>query len=176
MNVLITGGASGIGLASALYFSERGHRVFTIDVKDAEKNTGVEHFVSDITDEDTLIGVKKALSDRDIRLDAIISVAGIHTMQSLVEGETDGMKRLIDINLFGAMLTVRVFHEMLVEKGRVIIVTSEVATYTPMPFNGLYNVSKTALDCYADALRQELNLLHFRVRHQLQLHFHFVYF
>ena len=28
-----------------------------------------------------------------------------------------------------------------------------------MPFNGLYSVSKTALDCYAQALRQELNLL-----------------
>ena len=44
-----------------------------------------------------------------------------------------------------------------------IIVTSEVATYSPMPFNGIYNVSKTALECYADTLRQELNLLGQRV-------------
>jgi len=40
-----------------------------------------------------------------------------------------------------------------------VIVTSEVASLDPMPFNGLYNVSKTALDCYAQALRQELNLI-----------------
>ena len=37
--------------------------------------------------------------------------------------------------------------------------TSEVASLDPMPFNGLYNVSKTALDSYSQALRQELNLL-----------------
>jgi len=45
------------------------------------------------------------------------------------------------------------------EKGRIVILTSEVATLDPMPFNGLYNISKTALECYAQALRQELNLL-----------------
>jgi NAD(P)-dependent dehydrogenase (short-subunit alcohol dehydrogenase family) len=39
------------------------------------------------------------------------------------------------------------------------IVTSEVASFDPLPFNGLYNVSKTALDAYAQALRQELGLI-----------------
>ena len=43
--------------------------------------------------------------------------------------------------------------------GRIIIVTSEVASLDPMPFNGLYNVTKSALDTYAQALRQELNLI-----------------
>ena len=47
--------------------------------------------------------------------------------------------------------------------GRIIIVTSEVASLDPLPFNGLYNVSKTALDCYAQSLRQELNLLNQKV-------------
>ena len=80
-------------------------------------------------------------------------------MAALVESEFAEIKRIVDINLLGTMLTVRSFHKLLKQNGRVIIVTSEVATYTPMPFNGLYNISKSALDCYADALRQELNLL-----------------
>ena len=53
----------------------------------------------------------------------------------------------------------RIFHSLLVAKGRVVIVTSEVAALDPMPFNGLYSTAKTALDTYAQALRQELNLL-----------------
>ena len=57
------------------------------------------------------------------------------------------------------MLVNNVFHSKLNKKGKIIIVTSEVAGFDPMPFNGLYNISKTALDCYAQALRQELNLI-----------------
>ena len=53
----------------------------------------------------------------------------------------------------------RLFHSLLTESGRIILVTSEVAYLDPMPFNGLYSVSKTALECYAQALRQEINLL-----------------
>ena len=80
-------------------------------------------------------------------------------MASLVESDFAAMKRLLDVNLEGTMLTNRVFHSLLKENGRIVILTSEVAAYDPVPFNGLYNVSKTALECYAQALRQELNLL-----------------
>ena len=61
------------------------------------------------------------------------------------------------------MLVNKTFHDCLKNNGKVVIVTSEVATFDPMPFNGLYNVSKTALDCYSQALRQELNLLNQKV-------------
>ena len=116
-------------------------------------------FTADIRDESALLKVKDALVEKGVKLDVIVCVAGVHTMAALAESEFSEMKRIIDINLIGTMLTVRTFHSLLSGSGRVVVVTSEVATYTPMPFNGLYNVSKTALDCYADALRQELNLL-----------------
>ena len=57
------------------------------------------------------------------------------------------------------MLVDRVFYDRLAKHGRILVVTSEVAAFDPLPFNGLYNVTKTALDSYAQALRQELNLL-----------------
>ena len=80
-------------------------------------------------------------------------------MASLVESDYAVMKKVVDVNLSGTMLVNRVFYSCLAEQGRIIIVTSEVAGFDPMPFNGLYNVTKTALDAYAQALRQELNLL-----------------
>ena len=163
MKVLITGAASGIGGALVDYFSMRGHTVYAIDVKEIEAREGIIPFLADITDEESLKTVSEYIKTDGAELDALVCVAGIHTMAALAETDFSRIKRVIDVNLIGTMLTCRVFHSNLSEKGRVIIVTSEVATYAPMPFNGLYNVSKTALDSYADALRQELNLLGQRV-------------
>lgn len=152
MNVLITGAASGIGRATADYFIRRGHPVFGIDRKPAE---GFSCFAADITDENALLQIRDKLPE----LDAIVNVAGIHIMASLVECDYAKMKTVVDVNLAGTILVNRVFHSRLKKDGRILIVTSEVASLDPLPFNGLYSVTKTALDAYAQALRQELNLL-----------------
>ena len=163
MNILITGAGSGIGQAVSGYFKDLGHTVYGIDVKYGDAENLKYSFVADITSEKQLNEVKERLILDNVKLDALINIAGVHKMASLAESDFNTMKRVIDINLCGTMLVCRVFHSLLKEKGRVIIVTSEVASLDPMPFNGLYNVSKTALDCYAQALRQELNLIGQRV-------------
>ena len=159
MNVLITGAASGIGAAAADLFIKNGHTVYALDRAPIAEREGLFSFVCDVTDEGALEVAFSHLCERGIALDAILLVAGIHRMASLVEGESDTLRRVIDVNLLGAMLTVRAFHPLLSGKGRIVIVTSEVASLDPLPFNGLYSLSKTALDAYAQALRQELGLL-----------------
>lgn len=159
MNLLITGTASGIGLAAADCFLRRGHMVFGIDVLPSRERENFYGFLGDITDETSLMPICKYLVERGIVLDAIINIAGIHVMASLVESDSALMKKTVDVNLWGTIQVNRVFHRCLGEKGRILIVTSEVAGFDPMPFNGLYNVTKTALDTYAQALRQELNLI-----------------
>lgn len=156
LNVLITGAASGIGRAAAEYFIDRGHTVYGVDIADC----GLSHsFVADVTIEASLVAVRAELSREGVIFDAILCIAGVHDMVSLVESDFTAIKRIIDVNLLGTALTCRTFHPLLAECGRFVILTSEVATYAPMPFNGIYNVSKTALECYAQALRQELGLL-----------------
>lgn len=159
MNILITGAASGIGCAAADYFIERDHAVFGVDVSPAAERENFRSFVADITDEQSLIRIRDYFAENGVELDAILNIAGIHMMASLVETDYSRMKKVVDINLSGTMLVNRVFYRCLKPKGRIVIVTSEVAGFDPMPFNGLYNVTKAALDCYAQALRQELNLI-----------------
>ena len=159
MNLLITGAASGIGEAVVKRFVEQGHTVYGIDLIKMESSGNSYGFAADITHADALENIKKYLLDNNITLDAILNIAGIHRMASLVESDYAKMKKVVDVNLSGTMLVNRVFYDRLAERGRIIIVTSEVAAFDPMPFNGLYNVTKTALDTYAQALRQELNLL-----------------
>ena len=156
--IFITGIASGIGKATAERLLADGHEVFGVDMKEGAP-AGSRSFICDITDTSNLTVIAEKLSLEGITLDVIINAAGIHTMCSLVEGDYEKMQRLIEVNLCGAMLVNRLLHPLLAKEGRIVIVTSEVAPLDPMPFNGLYNISKTALDSYAQALRQELNLL-----------------
>lgn len=158
MNILITGASSGIGKAVKDYFIDNGHSVFALDVNEIKKEERLFSFVADIKDINSLNKVKEYLDSNNIGLDVIINVAGIHKMASLVESDFNEMKKVIDVNLIGTMLVNKVFYPLLTKEGRIVIVTSEVAPFDPLPFNGLYNVSKTALDSYAQALRQELNL------------------
>ena len=159
MVLLITGAASGIGQAVTERFLEGGHTVYGIDLKKTEDRDRYHGFAADITDEASLRRVREQLLEKGVILDAILNIAGIHMMASLVESDPAKMKRLVDVDLFGAMLVDRVFYDRLAKEGRIVIVTSEVAAFDPMPFNGLYSVAKTALDAYAQALRQELHLL-----------------
>ena len=159
MKVLITGIASGIGQATANKFLENNHIVYGIDVQTIESKENLYTYKVDITDEASLINIKQELLNNNVSFDIIINIAGIHKMASLIEEDYSTLKRLIDINLLGTMLVNKTFHPLLKKDGRIIIVTSEVAPLDPMPFNGLYNVSKTALDSYSQALRQELNLI-----------------
>lgn len=159
LNVLITGIASGIGKAVKDYFLLNKHRVYGIDLFEVESEENLFTYVADIKDEDRLLSICSKFKQNSIEFDVIINIAGVHKMASLVESDFKDIKNLIDINLLGTMLVNNIFHPVLKEKGRIIIITSEVAGFDPMPFNGLYNVSKTGLDCYAQALRQELNLI-----------------
>ena len=159
ITALITGAASGIGAATAGRFKEAGSRVYSLDKNSVTSGISDVSFTCDITDKESLERVALELQERNEQLDVIVCAAGIHTMVSFVEGDVDRIKRIIDVNLLGTVQTVHALYPYLKPNGRIIIVTSEVAVYDPMPFNGLYNVSKTALDCYAQALRQELNLL-----------------
>ena len=163
MNVLITGAASGIGQATKEYYLNNNHNVIALDIKEIKEQENLKSFIVDITNEESLNNVNDYLINNNIKLDVIINIAGIHKMASLVENNFNDIKKLIDINLIGTMLVNNVFHKSLKEKGKIIIITSEVATFDPLPFNGLYNISKNALESYAQALRQELNLLNQKV-------------
>lgn len=162
-NILVTGSASGIGKATVEILLNKGYYVFGIDIIKMDDSNNLKSFICDITDEIQLNNVSEYFKTENIVLDAIINVAGIHKMASLVENKYTDLKKLININLLGTMNVNNKFHQFIKKEGRIVIVTSEVASFDPLPFNGLYNISKTALDSYAQALRQELNLLNQKV-------------
>lgn len=158
MNVLITGIASGIGKALSEVYLSNGINVYGIDINEVV-NENIKSFKCDITNVLELQKIKELLDSSNIMFDMIINVAGIHKMISFIEGNCNDMKKMVDVNLCGVMNVNNVFYSNLNRKGKIIILTSEVAGFDPLPFNGLYSVTKIALDAYAQGLRHELNLL-----------------
>ena len=73
---------------------------------------------------------------------------------------SDGdFQRIFDINLRGAFLVNKTFLPLLKTGSRILITTSELAPLDPLPFTGIYAITKAALDKYAYSLAMELQLL-----------------
>jgi len=84
-------------------------------------------------------------------------------LNSLVEIEHDKFEKIFKINLFGAFLINKTFLPLLKDRSKIIMTTSELAPLDPLPFTGLYAITKSALDKYAYSLRMELQLLNISV-------------
>jgi NAD(P)-dependent dehydrogenase (short-subunit alcohol dehydrogenase family) len=80
-------------------------------------------------------------------------------LDSLVEMSSEDFERIFRINLGGAYLVNKLFIPLLKDNSRILITTSELAPLDPLPFTGIYAVTKAALDKYAYSLRMELQLL-----------------
>lgn len=159
MNIFVTGASGGIGYSVVSRLVKQGIKVYATDNTEREMPEGVTFYRADITSEDDIIAISDKLAEDGITLDAIINIAGIFAIGSYIETDAETLRRIFEINYFGAVLVNKTLHKLLKPDGRIIITTSEVAPLVPLPFNSLYSVSKTALDSYADGLRQELNLL-----------------
>lgn len=159
MQILVTGAGSGIGLAIAERFAENGHTVHAIDIKPFEGTRNIVPYTADITEEASLLSVRSELERNSVLLDCILDVAGIFFMDSFLEADENRLRSIFEVNLLGAVRVNRIFFPLLRRNGKIFIVTSEVAPLDPLPFNGIYGVSKTALDAYAQALRHEAGLL-----------------
>ena len=128
MNVLITGCSNGIGKSVIEKFASNNHFCIGLDVVESKNSwENIVNFVCDITNYDSLSKVENYLNEHNIKLDLIINIAGIHKMASLVETDFNYIKKLIDINLTGTMLVNHTFYKYLTNKGKIIILTSEVA-------------------------------------------------
>lgn len=156
--ILITGAYGGMGKATAKALSESGFRVFALDrvLGDAEEN--IIPIQADITDEDSVKSAFSQIGSIVDELFAIIHFAGIYMLDSLVEMDSEEFERIFRINLGGAFLVNKTFLPLLKTDSRIIMTTSELAPLDPLPFTGIYAVTKSALDKYAYSLRMELQL------------------
>lgn len=157
-SILVTGAYGGMGKATAKALKDRGFRVFALDKVVGDEEENIIPIKADITDENSIKSAFDHVSKMTDELFAIIHFAGIYMLDSLVEMESEAFERIFKINLGGVYLVNKTFVPLLKSGSSIVITTSELAPLDPLPFTGVYAVSKGALDKYAYSLCMELQL------------------
>ena len=164
--VIITGGTSGIGKALAYEFGRHGASVLITGREEAALTATVREFTAkgitivgvraDATRvEDNNRMVEEALR-RYARVDILVNNAGI-SMRAVFESvDTDVIRKVMDINFFGAMLATKAcLPEIIRNKGSIVGISS-IAGFRGLPARTGYSASKFALNGFLEALRTEL--------------------
>ncbi|SEF83903.1 short chain dehydrogenase [Thermomonospora echinospora] len=160
--IAITGGARGIGLATARALAARGARVAVGDidetaVKEAGERIGALALRVDVTDRASFAAFLDAVERELGPLDVLVNNAGIMPIGP-VTGESDAdARRCLDVNVHGVMTGTKLALERMLPRGAGQIVNiASVAGVLPTPGLALYNASKAAVVAFTEATRLEV--------------------
>lgn len=161
--LVITGGSSGIGLATTSLFAERGWCVFELS-RHGVSREGVTHIDCDVCDADSVHQAIAAVLRQTDRIDVVISNAGFGISGAVEFTDLREAERQIDVNFMGAVrLTQAVLPQLRKQQGGRIIYTSSVAATLAVPYQAFYSASKAAINALALALQNEVRDFGIRV-------------
>ena len=162
--IVLSGVSGGMGLATAKRLTAAGYHVFGLDIKEpSEKLDNLTFIKTNLRDLGSVTSSFNIVKEVTSEIDSIISMAGIYDLNSLIEMKEEDFIRIFDINVFAIYRLNKVFVPLLKDKGKVVIVSSELAPLDPLPFTGLYGITKTTIEKYAYSLRMELQLINKQV-------------
>jgi len=163
--VIITGGSSGIGKALAIEFGSRGSRV----VITGRNKIVLDEAVAEISAQGiTVVGINADVSREEDnkqmaanvistfgRIDVLINNAGISMRASFEDVHLDVVRKVMDINFYGAVYATKYcLPEIEKNKGSIVGVSS-IGGYRGLPGRSGYSASKFALTGFLEVLRTE---------------------
>ncbi len=149
---MIIGGSSGIGLSICGKLIAMGDAVTCVSTS-ACPTASVKSIIADVTDDEKLQSIFSEISE----LDVLIYCAGISLAAPTEYVERADMKRLIDVNLVGAIDCCRLALPLLKKSdaGRIMLLSS-TGGVTPIAYDSFYSASKAGLIMFSKALAVEL--------------------
>ena len=160
--VVVTGASSGIGALCARDLAGRGFRVFGTVRRESDAaalaQAGVTPVRMDVTEQPSIARaraeVERALAGAPLA--GLVNNAGIPAAGPLELFPLGELRRVLEVNLVGAVAVTQAFLPLLkAARGRIINISS-VAGRSALPFLGPYAASKFALEAISDSLRREL--------------------
>lgn len=162
--IVLSGFSGGMGLETAKLFVQNGFFVYGLDIKEPKEEIENTKFIkTNLRDLSSIEAAFTKIKEEINELEAIISMAGIYDINSLIEMSEEDFLRIFDINVFAIYRLNKTFVPLLKKKGKIIMVSSELAPLDPLPFTGIYAITKSTIEKYAYSLRMELQLLDLQV-------------
>ncbi|TMC50972.1 MAG: SDR family NAD(P)-dependent oxidoreductase [Chloroflexi bacterium] len=163
--VLVTGASTGVGRACALHLDSREFRVFAAVRRDEDADalrgaasSRLTPLLMDVTDAEAISSAAATVGAAagDAGLQGLVNNAGIALGDPLEFVRLDDVRRVLEVNLVGAIAVTQAFLPLLRRgHGRVVCIGS-IGGRFPAPFTGAYGASKAALAAICDSLRVEL--------------------
>jgi ribitol 2-dehydrogenase len=160
----VTGGASGIGLASAEAMLAAGARVVLVDRDEAamtklreQHSYAVIPLVIDLLDPKSCATLLPQVLEKAGQLDILYANAGSYVGGDLVDADTAAIDRMLNLNINVVMKNVHDVLPHMIERGTGdIVVTSSVAGHFPVPWEPVYASSKWAMTCFVQTVRRQV--------------------
>ncbi|KOO51134.1 SDR family NAD(P)-dependent oxidoreductase [Viridibacillus arvi] len=162
--VVVTGGASGIGLATSLRLAAEGSIVAVFDNNEEQlKKTLEEHseikygILVDVSNSDEVKDAFKEVDEVMGGVDILISNAGISIRNKFIDITPEQWKKVMGINLDGIFYTAQeAAKRMLIQGSGVILMTASTNGLTGHPYYADYNASKAGVNLLAKTMALEL--------------------
>ena len=166
-SVIVTGGASGIGKATALLLAREGARVLIGDVDEAggqaaaaeaaAERLAVDYLPFDLTDPSSIASFAAAVNQCTGRVDGLVNGAGWDQIQPFLENPPEMWERVVAVNLMGAVrLTRDVLPPMVAARaGKIVNISSDAGRVGSMG-ETVYAAAKGGLIAFTKSLAREL--------------------
>ena len=165
--LVVVGGGNGIGRQVVLELLRRGAHVAAVDLRqDSLEETArmagagdrLVTLGADITDHEAVAGLPGQVIDAFGQVDGVVNVAGIiQPFVRLDDLDMDAIHRVVDVNLYGTIHTVKAFLPHLLQRPEAHVVNvSSMGGFLPVPGQTIYGASKAAVRLMTEGLYAEL--------------------
>ncbi len=162
--VVVTGGTDGIGKALVNALLGMGAKVATCgrnhdklyQLQSEHPSAALHTMVADVTSENDCRRFIETTIKFFGGVDILINNAGISMRALMKETSMDTMRKVMDINFFGAVYCTRYALDSIIERKGTIVGVSSIAGYRGLPGRSGYSASKYALQGWLEAIKTEL--------------------